>query len=101
MRETSGLVVRAGGFTYRVRFSEWTPRKRGPRGWLTGLQFQLAGHTPCHVTFARVDLGGVGFLEGRALCSPRDEVDPEKGTFIALLRLARGLRRLGLRMERA
>ena len=40
-------------------------------------------------------------MEGRALCSPRDEVDPEKGTFIALLRLARGLRRLGLRMERA
>jgi hypothetical protein len=102
MKKSDVWVVRIGGWTGRVTFHEWWPGKRGVQAWITGLQLQLMGLTPKHATFARVDLAdGYCRIESPAYCCPRDEVDRAKGGFISLLRLARVLKKLGLRIERA
>jgi len=51
------------------------------------------------MTVARVDLGYVE-LTTTARCCPRDQPRRSAGRFIALLRLARALKTMGLKMEK-
>ena len=101
MKKSQRWVVRLGSWTGRVKFYEWWPGKKGAQAWIMGLQLQLMGLTPRHATFAVVELGdGYCRIESPAYCCPRDEVDKAKGGFIALLRLARVLKGLSLKIER-
>ena len=107
------IIVRQSGNMYPVRLVHWWPGRVYAKGMTGGIRVPVrykdctpgaVRYKPLHkntryMTAATVALDDM-FLTGFASCGPKDKPSREVGRFIALLRLARGLKEIGLTMER-
>ena len=105
------LVVRDNGQVYPVRLVHWWPGRKYrringatetgiPVRWNRSFEFWFSPMKGTrYMTAASANVHGDLYL-GTSACSPKDMPSREVGRFIALLRLARGLKADGLRMER-
>ena len=98
------LVATNGEETYRVNLVHWWPgRKFRNRNRTLGLFFEMKhkkGTRYATVAFIHIaEEYGSRVFSGVSLCCPKDQPSRGAGRFIALLRLARALRKAGYRLE--
>lgn len=104
------IVVRKGEEVGRVWIAHWWPGR--PQYSFVGTTISYSSPFPAYI-FKRgrgkhtryMTMVRVEFAEGEfatySMCCPKDQPNRAKGRFIALLRMARLLKSMGLKMERA
>ena len=93
------IAVRQNGNVYPLRLSHWWPGRvcRLPNV-IGGMWLRAVRQGTKYLTIASVELNGVT-VTAHAMCRHDDQPRRKVGRFIALLRLARGLKSMGLRLE--
>lgn len=106
-----GIVVRDGKTESRVGIVHWWPGRDGRRwqGYAcyehissipTFLRMKAYRDRSKYITMIYANLPA-GHLSTFAICRHNDQPSREKGRFIALLRMGRLLKSMGLKMEKA
>ena len=99
------IVVRDGERVGRVGIAHWWPYRNwwweeGNGPFPTYIRDRARRMRSRYMTMVRVSLPN-GELATYAICREMDQPNRAKGRFIALLRMGRLLKSMGLRMERA